>query len=95
MKEKDIEAYLVWSVEMLGGAAYKFRSPSNRGVADRVVCLPDGQTWFVEMKTQRGRLAPLQKVFAFEMETLKQNYVVLWSTEQVDAFIARISRKGR
>jgi hypothetical protein len=37
--EKHIEAYLVRKVKDLGGVAYKFVSPANRGVSDRVVAL--------------------------------------------------------
>ena len=95
MKEKDVEAYLVWAVEMQGGVTYKFRSPSNRGVADRIVCLPNGETWFVELKAPRGRLSPLQKVFADVMKQNKQRYVVLWDTEQIDAWVAAVSRDWR
>jgi hypothetical protein len=52
-----------------------------------VVCLPDGQTWFVELKKPKGgRLEPLQKVFAQEMERLGQRYACLWTKEQVDAW---------
>ena len=61
MKESEIENYLVWHVERMGGKAYKFKSPSQRGVSDRVICLPDGQTWFVELKTKGGRLSVLQQ----------------------------------
>jgi hypothetical protein len=39
MLEKDIEKHLVWAVELFGGKAYKFTSPANRGVADRIVVL--------------------------------------------------------
>lgn len=94
--EKEIENLLVWSVEKIGGRAYKFSSPSQRGVSDRIVCLPNGQTWFVEVKRPKGgRLAPLQKFFADEMALLNQNYVCIWTEEQVDAFIARVSGTGR
>ena len=84
MRESEIENRLVWHVERLGGKAYKFTSPSNRGVADRVVCLPDGTTWFIEVKAPKGRLSPLQKRFADEMRDLKQHYACLWSNEMVD-----------
>jgi hypothetical protein len=96
MRESEIEAYFKWSVEMVGGITYKFTSPSHRGVADRIACLPDGQTWFVELKTKGGRLSPLQKLFAAEMVRLKQNYTTLWTKEQIDAFISslRIQRDG-
>jgi streptogramin lyase len=92
MREKTIEEYLTWAVERIGGVTFKFRSPSQRGVADRIVCLPNGETWFIELKTDSGRLSPLQKVFASVMQQTNQKYKVLWSTEQVDAFVASVSR---
>ena len=85
--EKQIEAYLVKSVRRIGGVAYKFVSPAHRGVADRIVCLPDGSTWFIELKAEGGRLSPLQQIFADEMARLNQNYCVLWSKEDVDTWI--------
>lgn len=94
MREKTIEEYLTWAVEVAGGVTFKFRSPSQRGVADRIVCLPDGQTWFVELKTQGGRLSPLQKVFASVMQQTNQRYIVIWNIEQVDAFITSVSKRS-
>ncbi len=84
MKESEIETYFVWTVERMGGKAYKFASPSQRGVADRIACLPNGQTWFVELKTKGGRLSPLQKMFAAEVQGLKQKHIVLWNKEAID-----------
>lgn len=86
--EKHIEAHLVKKVKALDGVAYKFVSPAHRGVADRIVCLPNGVVWFVELKTEGGRLSPLQKVFADEMARMNQNYCVLWSKEDVDTWLA-------
>ena len=85
--EKQIEAYLVKKVKELGGMAYKFTSPAHRGVSDRIVCLPDGQTWFVELKTEGGRLSPLQKHFQSEMARMNQKYACLWSKQHVDEWI--------
>jgi len=48
--------------------------------------LPDGSTWFVELKTKGGRLSVLQKMFADEVQALNQNYACLWTKEQVDLF---------
>ena len=94
MREKTIEEYLTWAVELAGGVTFKFRSPSQRGVADRIVCLPDGSVYFVELKAPGGRLSPLQKVFASVMRQLNQRYMVIWDTEQVDAFIASVSKRS-
>ena len=87
--EKQIEAYLVRRVRELGGVAYKFTSPAHRGVADRIVCMPDGSTWFVELKAPNGRLSPLQKHFASEMARLGQRYACLWSKKDVDQWIKK------
>lgn len=87
MLEKQIEAYLVKRVKDVGGRAYKFTSPAHRGVADRVVCLPNGSTWFVEVKTEGGRLSELQKVFAADMQRMQQRYVCLWNKEQIDGWL--------
>ena len=91
MRESTIEKYLVAQIKLRGGMAYKFTSPAHRGVADRVVCLADGQTWFVELKAPSGRLSELQKIFAEDMAKMNQKYACIWSKEQVDDFIAKTS----
>jgi hypothetical protein len=90
MLEKHVENYFKKRVEEIGGRTYKFTSPAHRGVADRIACLPDGLTWFVEIKTVGGTISPLQRMFAMEMFRLKQNYTVLWSKENVDEWIKSI-----
>ena len=87
MKESTIEKHLVTQVKALGGMAYKFTSPAHRGVADRVVCLPDGQTWFVELKAPSGRLSELQKIFQSDMARMNQRYACLWNKEQVEEWL--------
>ena len=90
MTEKEIEAYFVKRVKALGGYSYKFRSVTQRGVADRIACLPNGQTWFVELKQPGGRLSPLQEIFAENMAEMNQNYALLWSKEDVDDWERKI-----
>jgi hypothetical protein len=90
MREKEIEIYFDWAVQRIGGRTWKFTSPGRKGVADRIACLPDGQTWFVELKTKGGRLSELQKLFQTEMALLRQNYTCLWTKEQVDGFITTV-----
>ena len=88
MRESTIETYFCKQVGLrLNAPAFKFVSPSNRGVSDRIVCLPDGSTWFVELKAPGGRLSPLQRHFQSEMARLNQNYACLWSKEHVDEWI--------
>lgn len=60
MRERDIEAKLRRAIEKDGGLFFKFVSPGNDGVPDRIAILPEGQIWFIELKTESGRLAPIQ-----------------------------------
>ena len=89
--ERDIERYFVWTVERMGGTAYKFKSPGHMGVADRIACLPGGSVWFVELKAPGGRLSPLQKLFAARMKELRQNYTTLWSKTEIDEWAANLA----
>ena len=82
--ERDIERYLVRRAIEHGGKAYKFVSPGHVGVADRIVLLPKGKVWFVELKTAKGRLSPWQKLFAAEMRRMGMNYIVIRAKEEVD-----------
>lgn len=86
MLEKTIEKYFVKRVEALGGITYKFRSITNAGVADRIACLPDGTTWFIEIKTIGGKVSALQAIHARHLQQLKQKYACLWSKEDVDSW---------
>jgi hypothetical protein len=90
MKESEVEKYFVWTVERMGGKTWKFTSPGRRGVADRIACLPDGTTWFVELKTKGGKLSLLQWLFADDMRLLNQRYACLWTKEQIDGWIKTV-----
>lgn len=72
MKEKEIEKILVDEVKRLGGRAYKWASPGNDGVPDRIVILPDTRVIFVELKTDTGVLSPLQKIQIDRLKKLGQ-----------------------
>ena len=99
MRESEVENYLVWLVETSGGKTYKFKSPNQRGVADRIVCMPNGETWFVELKRPKGgRLAPLQAIFRDQVTALQQRYALLISKQEIDTwhhmYLTRCSTKS-
>lgn len=89
MRESEIENYFVWTVETLGGKAYKFKSPTQRGVSDRIACMPNGETWFVELKRPKGgRLAPLQAIFRDQVQSLQQQYALLTNKQEIDTWLS-------
>ena len=61
MLEKDVEKKLIRGIKKLGGRAYKWVSPGNAGVPDRIIIMPEGRIYFVELKTDTGRLSGLQR----------------------------------
>ena len=90
MKEKDIERILVTEVKKLGGRAYKWTSPGNDGVPDRIVILPGRPPIFAELKTELGRLTTLQKVQISRLRDLGQDVRVLYGMDDVDRFLKEI-----
>ena len=84
MLEKEIEKFLVREVKKLGGISFKFISPGNAGVPDRIVILPIGKVIFVELKTDKGKLTKLQEV------QIKADARVLRGIEGVKEFINEI-----
>ena len=91
MRESEVERHFKWVVARLGGKTYKFTSPGRKGVSDQIAWLPDGSTWFVELKAPKGRLSDLQKLFASDAISLNQKYACLWTKEQVDEWSKRVS----
>ncbi len=87
MRERDIEAYLRDQIKRLGGIAYKFVSPGNAGVPDRLVLLPAGRVAFVELKAPGKKPTALQELQQKRIAGLGFKVLVIDSKEQVDEFI--------
>lgn len=92
MKESTIEARLVREVKKRGGLCYKFTSPGSPGVPDRIVILPGGITVYVELKTEVGRLANIQKWQISEIQKRGATVRVLKGMEQVLAFLEEVDK---
>lgn len=93
--EKYIEQKLVEKVKKLGGRAYKFVSPGNIGVPDRLVVLPENKVGFVEVKRQNGRLSKLQKNQLEFLKSLGCKTFVLWNINEIDQIIEKIQKGSR
>ena len=87
MKERDIEVLLREGVKQLGGKAYKWVSPGNAGVPDRIVILPGGKVIFVELKQENGRLTRLQKVQQETLHGMGAVAVTLRGAEDVKMYL--------
>ena len=92
--EKSIEQYLTKKVREAGGKAYKFASPGNQGVPDRIVIFPSGRIVFAELKRLDGQLSALQKNQLEKLRVLKQTTRVIYSKEAVDTLVKEFGGKS-
>lgn len=89
MLESEIEKRLVREVRKLGGIAYKFVSPGNTGVPDRIVILP-GVITFVELKTETGRLSANQVRQIGKLRNLGVEVKVIHGMKELEEFLNEI-----
>ncbi len=94
MREAEIEARLVRGVKEAGGLCYKFVSPGNPGVPDRLILLPGGRILFVELKTPGGKLSNIQSWRIQEMRERDADVRVWKGLEPVRAFLKEIRDGG-
>ena len=91
MRESSIESKFRDEVKKVGGTAYKFVSPGNAGIPDRVVILQGGKSGFVELTRPGEKTTPLQKVqirkilatgcYATVLDNKKDIDRVIWEIE--------------
>lgn len=90
MIENDIETYFTRQVKKRGALCYKFTSPGNRAVPDRIV-LFSGRTFFIELKRPGGkpRKDQLKKFKDFSKQNI--HVYVIDTKDGVDQFIKKMT----
>lgn len=88
MLEREIENYLKDKVEKLGGEAIKLFGIA--GIPDRMILLPGGKIYFVELKRPGEHPRPLQKWWIKRLKSL--GFVSGWcnSKESVDRLLGGV-----
>jgi hypothetical protein len=90
LRENIIEGYLRDKVKTVGGKAYKFVSPGNSGVPDRLVLLPGGKSIFVELKAPGKEPTAKQLLQHKKLRALGFIVLIIDSKEKVDKFIKNL-----
>lgn len=86
ISEKDVECYFCTQIKKLKWLPFKFVSPGNAGVPDRLVVTPV-RIVFVELKAPGKKTRPLQNVQIAKIGRLGHKVEILDSRESVDNFI--------
>lgn len=90
MRENVVEEYLRKEVKKQGGKAYKFISPGNAGVPDRLVVFPGGRIYFIELKAPGKKPTPLQLNQMRYLRSQGFNVRAIDRKEEVDSFMREV-----
>lgn len=89
MIESEVEKYLRIKIKSIGGLCYKWVSPGNSGVPDRIV-IYDGIVWFVELKRPNAKPRASQIACHDKLRSKGVKVSVLDSIDEVDDFIEEL-----
>ena len=92
MREAGFERRLRLEIERRGGRALKLVAPGRAGVPDRLVLMPGGQVWFVELKAPGRSPRPLQLYRIEELSELGFRVRVVSNSDELKAFLAELDR---
>jgi len=84
--EANIEKFFRQTVKMMGGKAYKWTSPQNRGVPDRICFFPGGLIIVAELKAPGKQPRPLQLKIIRTLRDLGTEVIVIDSFAGVRTF---------
>lgn len=92
MSEAGLERKLTQEVEHRGGLALKFVSPGWRGAPDRLVLMPQGRVWFVEMKAPGRKPRPLQEYRLRILREMGFQARVVSTEDELQQFLAEVDK---
>lgn len=93
MKESTLEALLTREVKAAGGLCIKLPAILYRGIPDRMVLLPGARIFFLELKTDTGRVSPAQVRFISFLQSLGFFSDIIRGKSQLLEFLENHVRK--
>jgi len=85
--ESRLDAILVGAVKEAHGLCIKLPAIWYIGIPDRLVLLPGARIYFVELKSDRGRVAPTQQRWAYLLAKLGFKVFLIKGKIQLKEFI--------
>lgn len=93
-REASVERSFCERLRKAGCLVYKFVSPGNAGVPDRIVITPGGRVIFVELKTETEKPRSTQRVQIRKLQRHGQDVRVLRGASEVDQFVREVREGG-
>jgi len=90
--EKGLDRRLCKEVLKLGGIAIKYPTIHTTGFPDRIVIMPGGRTYYVEMKSTGKQPSPTQKVWIKRLLNLDHDVRVVSTSEMLSEFLKHIAK---
>lgn len=90
MLEKEVESYFRKKAREHRCLCFKFASPGNAGVPDRIIITPYGETMYVELKSPTGKLRPLQKSVQARIRKQGARVCTLHTRADVNVFFTMV-----
>ena len=95
MLESEVEKKLCKKVkEELHGRAFKFVSPGQNGVPDRIILVPGGRIYFVETKAPGKKLRKLQELVCGWIRELGFLVLRIDTIEKVEMFVRQVKENA-
>lgn len=86
LAERQLEGFFLKRVRLVGGHTIKL-APTEAGIPDRLVVLPGGRIYLVELKTRTGQLSPVQRHWHEKVARLGVTVQVLYGEDQIISWI--------
>lgn len=85
--ESKLEQKLKKQVELRSGKCVKLNPMADRGIPDRLVLLPGGRVFFVELKTDTGKPSRHQTRWQERLFTLGFKSLIIYGEEGLNDFL--------
>ena len=92
--EKKTEIYLTERTCALGGQSYKWSSPNNKGVPDRICIFPGPVHVFVEVKSEGETLSKVQSLVHRDLKLLTRHVYTVDTKVEVDNLLYVLRKEG-
>ncbi len=91
--EASLEAHFRKTIRVAGGSAHKV-APTEKGMPDRLVLMPGGRMYLVELKTETGTVRASQKLWHAKAATRGTEVVVLSGRAAINAWVRSLFIAG-